>query len=118
MPLSILNSVKRLPERSSVVTLKPLSGKIYINALQQAHWGFLTMRISGEVPSDKAANGAVSIGLDASINSCRRLSETLFLITYPISTSFGAINAQSEHIHSMVVPNCFKGQELQGLNMN
>ena len=56
--------------------------------------------------------------LDASINNCRRLNETLFLITYPLSTSFCAISAASKHIHSMVARNYFKGQELQVINVD
>ena len=56
--------------------------------------------------------------LDASINSCRRLNETLFLITYPLSTSLYAISAASKHIHSMVAPYCFKGQGLQVANVD
>ncbi len=56
--------------------------------------------------------------LDASINNCRRLNEIWFLITYPLSTFFCVNSAASKHIHSMVARYCFKGQELQGLNMN
>ena len=56
--------------------------------------------------------------LDASINSCRRLNETLVLITYPLSTSADSIGAASKHIHSMVAQYCFKGQGLQVANVD
>ena len=50
--------------------------------------------------------------LDASINNCRRLNDTLFLITYSLSTLFHMISALSKQIHSTVARYYFNVQEV------
>jgi len=50
-----------------------------------------------EMQSAKAAKGAATTELDASINNCRRLNETLLLIIYALSKSLWAIGAASKH---------------------
>lgn len=56
--------------------------------------------------------------LDASINNCRRLNDTLFLITYSLSTSICVVSAVSKQIHSTVARYYFKAQELQVVNVD
>ena len=73
------------------------------------------------MPSAKAASGAATMELDASINNCRRLNDTLFLITYPLATHLYAISAASKHIHSMVALKCItidKARDMVTINQS
>ena len=53
--------------------------------------------------------------LDARINNYRQLNDTLFLITYPLSTTVCAISAASKHIHSMVALKCITNDKARDM---